>query len=194
MPQFSEQLVRKLDFNLREVLVGKYLLFDTCVISRLSSLKTVSPTKEIFSFLNEVNCVPGITEQVYVEYLRDHTSIEKFKKAKEFLLKFPKKILETNRVNGFYEKMIIIDKINQQNGYRGKQVSFVDLTLAVFLQHWSENLFLATFNIKDFCHKIFDIICVLPLVCGKELLLLGIIKANAKKFNFEKEKLEKMIK
>lgn len=194
MPYSSKQLASEFNLKLKDVLAEKYLLFDTCVISRLS--KIVSPTREIFDFLHDINCVPGMTEQIYVECLRDHGSAEAFNRTKEFLLDSPfsSKKLTVDRVSNFYEKMLLIDRVNQNNGYKGRQVSFVDLTIAVFLQHWPESLFLATFNIKDFCHKIFDIIYVMPLVCNEELLLLGIIKANAERFKVEKGKIEKTLR
>jgi len=189
MSQYSEQLTNELNVNLGEILASKYILFDTCVVSRLSNSKTKSPTTEIFDFLNDIKCIPGISEQIYVEYLRDHQNSQSFEKAREFLSKFPRKTLSSNRIPNFDERMIIIDRINQNYGYRAKQISYVDLTIAVFLHYWPDNLFLATFNIKDFCHKIFDVIYVMPVIFGNNLELLGIIKANRENLTAENKKL-----
>lgn len=189
MSQTSEQLTNLLEIQLKEILSDQYLLFDTCVISSLSGSKSESPTKELFDFLNRIKCVPGISEHIYVECLRGHKSKEWFDKAKEFLNKFPKKRVDEDRVPNFFEKMIMIDRINQKYGLDGKQVSYVDLSTSVFLHNWPGNLFLATFDIKDFSHKIFDIFYIIPLIINNELCSLGIIKANKANFLQEKSRL-----
>lgn len=191
MPGTPKKLKDRLEENLSEILQDKFILFDTCVVSKLSRSKKKSPTKEIFDFLEKVNCIPGISEHVQVEILRDQQSIESFKKTEDFLdLLFPKKNLSEDQVSKFIKKMILVDMVNQRFGLKGKQVSFVDLTISVFLHNWSDDLFLATFNINDFSPEIFDIICVLPITIKTKksnsvTLLLGILKAN--KDNFDKE-------
>lgn len=190
------KLVDKLNRDLVDVLVNKYLLFDTCVVSRLVSSKRDSPKKEIFDFLNTVHCIPGVSDFIYVECLRGHQSEKRFNETKNFLVKFPKRKLNVDQVTNFNEKLVAIDRINQKYGLSGAKASYVDLTSAVFLQNWSDSLFLATFNISDFCYKIFDVVTVLPVVIpssdgeSNTRMLLGIIKANKDNFKEELSKLE----
>ena len=184
-----EQLTSKLTAELAADLTNKYLMFDTCVISTLTSLKSESPTKEIFDFLNEIKCVPGISEHIYVECLRGQQSVIFIGKTKEFLSKFSRRRLAENQVPEFHEKMISVDRINQKYGINGKQASYVDITTSVFLQQWPNDLFLATFNIKDFCPKIFKLVSIIPLILSHKLQLLGIIQADKEAFREEKNNL-----
>jgi len=190
MSSTLEQLKARLERDLSEHLSGKYLMFDTCVMSKLSSVGDgeKSITAEIFSFANRINCIPGVSEYIQVEFLRSHQNYQKFIEAQKFLDKFAKKRLGENDVPNFYENMITIDRINQKHDLKG--ASFVDLTSAVFLQHWPNSLFFVTANIKDFlCGRLFDIISVIPVISGHTTNLLGVIKANKDGFIEERGKL-----
>lgn len=167
-----------------EKLRNKHILLDTNIL--INSAKYQSEFKEFFNELKKYNVSPNIDCSIKLEFLRTANTQKNLSIKINYLnillgndekrLDLPiteKTLVDARRLSNLFHYLNI----------KKHSISAIDSIISAQLKKYSNNLFLATMNHKDFPLQVFDLIQAINISTINELFTIGIYAFSEKKYN-----------
>lgn len=139
----------------KDLLEGKYLLLDTNVLIELQ--KNQGRSEELYSFFQDIKeapCALLTIDQVVGEFLKFAKSEEDYVALLQYANDLSPPLLPTKQ--DLYISNQIYLAIENEDKNLAKKISATDLLLGAVLARFSDHLFLATANHKDFPTFFYD--------------------------------------
>lgn len=162
----------------------RWVIFDTCAVSRISILGNASEIlsaimKRIGSF------TPAVTPLVRFEYLRQANSKEEFEKFKTYLEMTYTEIDLSSKSDKFsiYQlssELACVCKYANLQHY--KHIGPVDYIHGGLLRRYPKNVYMLTFDIKDFPEPIFQHEHHASIKINRDLQIWALVKFNDEGF------------
>ena len=163
-------------------LKNKHILLDTCFIIKAYEYSHTAFFDELFSALQENNCVPVINEFIKFEFLRGCKIIKHIQDKDNFLdalsgvgMSLP---IDQYILNDATRISIIYSNKNVKN----KHINAIDCYISAYLKRYEKNLIFVTLNNDDYPLLLHYRLGIYPIDTEKEILVLGFYKFNNNKF------------
>lgn len=163
-------------------LKDQHILLDTCFIIKAHEYSDSKYFDELFSLLEENNCIPVTNKFIKFEFLRGC----QVKEHVEDKLKFLKSLSSPGLELPIHVNMLD-DAIKIANIYSNKRISSkigpIDCYISSYLKHHGDNLILVTINNSDFPLIVHDRVGIHTIDTKKEIITLGFYKFNTEEYN-----------
>lgn len=167
--------------NWKNELERKHLLLDTGILLR--AFKNEHEGARFFNDLQEANCTPVSFSFIEFEFMRQAGSEEHVESRKEFWNNLDLPPLPSRHS----DKDLIPLAINIAHEYGKRQhrsASLIDCTIAALAARHPKDLCIATMNLQDFPHFLFDIIHLYPIKDGKVFSSIAFLKIREDQLTF----------
>ena len=171
----------------------KWVIFDTCTLSKLSILGDATPV--IIPILKQIGSfTPVITPLVRFEYLRQAKFKDELESFKKYLaLEYVELGLSSkdDRFDIYQLSSEVACVCRLINHEHHKHIQLTDYIHGGLLRRYPKNLFLLTFDINDFPEPIFEIVHHKSIKIGKQLEIWALFKFNKERFSEKYEHFKK---
>lgn len=165
---------------------GKHVLLDTNILIFIS--KNPVQAERFLSELENINCVPVITNIVAYEILCGARSRTERANLKNFISGFT---VLPSQSDDYLQVAELFNLYLAQKPDLKKQISYADCYNAYQMIKYGENLILITADLNDVPVKIFDRIHAAVIDSGDNVITLGYYKFSAQKYQKVSEAFEK---